>query len=538
MSKAPQIPGMLSLPERIFQRPDLALVATGSLSCIRSLYQEAVRLEKTHQFFPCIQPAQAYAAGQNGLGLAKTLRQVLTIPEVGGVIIYASCLDVLSQTDFDSIIEGLENPRSVPIRVLLRGPMVKRYRRPREDLERMLAEIPERGTAIPREKRWFPPPRPDFYFVSSALQYMPAMPVLLTAGGCGGDPESDSGGRPDYRLGHTRFNDIQLTLGAEATAAAAVIEEATAQPEVHRDRKVYLLSSAVPTFAGLDRSAVGDAVSRKGFSVQDLGCDGFTAGEPALARALTTLTDLSAPGPAQPGKVDILGYCGAVLGKEALLAHGLEHLLKCGFDAGFWGAEGRQTNAAQLNWVVSASGLPQAEKLKKALGIPYLAGIPVGAKQMRLWRQTVNSILGHEEQLQQMPLGTPLLQGKRALVMGEPLLIQSIGRYLTDEQGCDHVTLAVYAPRPEQRQFYRRLFPQGTYSFFESPQELRALTQNADLLLGDPEFDLGLLPLVPIPDPQVSGNRYAHIPYEIFGKKGAAWIAENIKTIFYKGETV
>lgn len=158
MSKAPQIPGMLSLPERIFQRPDLALVATGSLSCIRSLYQEAVRLEKTHQFFPCIQPAQAYAAGQNGLGLAKTLRQVLTIPEVGGVIIYASCLDVLSQTDFDSIIEGLENPRSVPIRVLLRGPMVKRYRRPREDLERMLAEIPERGTAIPREKRWFPPP--------------------------------------------------------------------------------------------------------------------------------------------------------------------------------------------------------------------------------------------------------------------------------------------------------------------------------------------------------------------------------------------
>lgn len=538
MSAEQKTPRMLSLPERIFQRTDLALVATGSLSCIRSLYQEAVRLDKTHQFFPCVQSAQAYAAGQNGAELAGTLQKILTIPELGGIILYASCTDMLCQTDFDGIIGALDNPRSVPVRVLLRGPMVTRYQRPREALEKILSEIPETGNAIPREKRWFPPPRPDFYYVSSVLQYMPAMPVLLTAGGCGGDPEWDSGGRPDYRLGHTRFNDLQLSLGAESVAAAAVAAEAEAQPEAAHSRTVYLLGSAVPAFAGMDRAAIADLAAQKGFSVQNLGCNGFTAGEPALARALTELTALSAPAAVQPGKVDILGYCGAVLGREELLEHGMEHLRKCGFAPGFWGAEGREKGRAQLNWVVSAAGLPQAEKLKKALGIPYLAGIPVGAKQMRLWRQTVNSILGHEEQLQQMPLGTPLLQGKRALVMGEPLLIQSIGRYLTDEQGCDHVTLAVYAPRPEQRQFYRRLFPQGTYSFFESPQELRALTQNADLLLGDPEFDLGVLPLVPIPDPQVSGNRYAHIPYEIFGKKGAAWIAENIKTIFYKGETV
>ena len=538
MSAEQQAPRMLSLPERIFQRPDLALVATGSLSCIRSLYQEAVRLDKTHQFFPCIQSAQAYAAGQNGLGLARTLQQILSIPEVSGVIIYASCADVLSQTDFDGIIASLENPRSVPVRVLLRGPMVNRYQRPREALEKILADIPGSGKAIPREKRWFPPPRPDFYYVSSALQYMPAMPVLLTAGGCGGDPESDSGGRPDYRLGHTRFNDIQLTLGAESIAAAAVIAESEAQPEEHRDRTVYLLGSAVPTFAGLDRENVADAVSQKGFSVRNLGCDGFSAGEPALAQALVTLTELSAPEPVRPGTVDILGYCGAVLGSEGLLAHGMEHLQKCGFDAGFWGAEGRPAGQAQMNWVVSALGLPQAEKLKKERGIPYVAGIPVGAKQMLGWRDAVNRIMGHEEHLPQMVPEAPLLQGKRAVVIGEPLLAQNIGRYLAEAHGCSQVTLAVYAPRPEQRRFCRQILPQGAFEFFGTPQELRSLTQNADLLLGDPEFDLGGPPLLPIPDPQVSGDRYASIPYQIFGKKGAAWIAENIKNIFYKGETV
>lgn len=538
MSAEQKTPRMLSLPERIFQRTDLALVATGSLSCIRSLYQEAVRLDKTHQFFPCVQSAQAYAAGQNGAELAGTLQKILTIPELGGIILYASCTDMLCQTDFDGIIGALDNPRSVPVRVLLRGPMVTRYQRPREALEKILSEIPETGNAIPREKRWFPPPRPDFYYVSSVLQYMPAMPVLLTAGGCGGDPEWDSGGRPDYRLGHTRFNDLQLSLGAESVAAAAVAAEAEAQPEAAHSRTVYLLGSAVPAFAGMDRAAIADLAAQKGFSVQNLGCNGFTAGEPALARALTELTALSAPAAVQPGKVDILGYCGAVLGREELLEHGMEHLRKCGFAPGFWGAEGREKGRAQLNWVVSAAGLPQAEKLEKEYGIPYLAGIPVGAQQMLRWREAVNRHMHHDEILPRMAMEAPLLRGRKAVAIGEPLLITGIGRYLSEELGCDRVTLAVYAPRPEQRQFFRHVLPRSTLEFFDTPQALHALTAGADLILGDPEFDLGDLPLIPIPDPQVSGTRYAHIPYRIFGKKGAAWIVENIKNIFYKGETV
>ena len=526
---------MLSLPERIFQRPDLALVATGSLSCIRSLYQEAVRLDKTHQFFPCIQPAQAYAAGMQGKALVQTLHRVLSVPGVGGIILYASCADVLSKTDFPGIIAGLDNPASVPIHVLLRGPMVNRYARPREALEKILAETPLSGGEIPRKKWSFPPPRPDFYYVSSALQYMNAMPVLLTAGGCGGDPESDSGGLPEYRLGHTRFNDIQASLGAEPIAAACAAAEA--QEQGRPGSTVCLLGSAVPTFLGMDRERIAREVATKGWEVRNLGCDGFTPGPAGLAQALETMLQYQTAGAPQPGRVDILGYCGAVLGDAEKLAHGMEHLRKCGFQPGFFGQPDRMSGNAQLNWVVSAAGLPLAERMQRERGIPYVAGIPVGAHQMRQWRQRINEIMGHAEVLPpEAPAEQPLLPGKRALLVGEPLLTACIGDYLRQSLGCKEVLLGVYAPVVSLQQFYRRVCPDLPLCFFAHPEEFRALSRDADWILADPEFDLGEHPMTYLPDPQVSGARYQQIPYSIFGKKGAAWIAENIKAIF-KGET-
>ena len=38
------------------------------------------------------------------------------------------------------------------------GGRIDNGERPREALEKILSEIPETGNAIPREKRWFPPP--------------------------------------------------------------------------------------------------------------------------------------------------------------------------------------------------------------------------------------------------------------------------------------------------------------------------------------------------------------------------------------------
>ena len=144
-------PKMLSLPERILQRPDLALVGTGSLSCIRALYLEAARLGKTHQFFPCLQTAESYATGENGAQLGTFLNEVLKTPGLGGILVYASCADILSQTDFESIFQGLDNPRKIPVRALLR--FCGRNRRRKRTQRQLPAQIRPRILIRKRTQR-------------------------------------------------------------------------------------------------------------------------------------------------------------------------------------------------------------------------------------------------------------------------------------------------------------------------------------------------------------------------------------------------
>ncbi len=532
-------PKMLSLPERILQRPDIALVGTGSLSCIRALYLEALRVGKLHQFFPCIQSAQAYAAGTNAQGLEAFLNRVLETPGLGGIIVYASCTEILNQTDFDGIFKRLSNPNRIPVHVLLRGPMVKRYQMPGQVLGKILSGIPETGEKLPEEIRFFPPPAPDFQFVSSAIQTMDLLPFLLTAGGCGGALECIGLPKRDYLLCHSRFTDLQVAMGAEAAAAECVAQAFREQLPATRRGAVGLMGSAVPAFTGMDRARIAGT---GGVPLVDLGCDGFTPGIPGLADALVLLARQALRGAPQMQEdlVEILGYCGDTLGSPDKLAHGMEHLEKRGLRCRFWGREGFDENrVGKLNWVVSAAGLPLAQWLEKRFGTPYLAGIPFGPEQMLSWRRQVNQATDRDDELLSRISSRekPILAGKRVLLIGDPLLTTGIGRYLVEELGCKGAVLAVYAPMQAQKDFYRRYFPEQDLRSFGTPEELRTLSEDTQLVIGDPVFDMGEKPMVHLPDPQVSGGRFVDENYRIFGKKGSSWLVENIKTIF-KGERV
>ena len=114
----------MTLPERIWQRGDLLLAAAGSLACVRTLYLRAAELGKLHQFLPCPLTRADYAAGQAAEHLAARLREAARRPGVGGVVLYASCAEVLTQCDLEQVAEQA----GLPVRILLRGPLVARTR--------------------------------------------------------------------------------------------------------------------------------------------------------------------------------------------------------------------------------------------------------------------------------------------------------------------------------------------------------------------------------------------------------------------------
>ena len=206
---------MLSLPEIILSRDDVALVGTGSLSCIRALYISARDFGKAHQFFPCITPAEEYATGENGLRLEACLNRVLKVPGVGGIIVYASCMDVLNQTDFETVFSHLDNAENIPVEVLYRGPMAKRYMKPTEQLKEIFSSMPETGKKISPAYEALPPIGPDFNCISSALQYMDSYPFLITPGGCAGGVEEFGAADKKYLLKNSRLSDVQVSLGCE-----------------------------------------------------------------------------------------------------------------------------------------------------------------------------------------------------------------------------------------------------------------------------------------------------------------------------------
>ena len=213
----------MTLPERIWQRGDLLLAAAGSLACVRTLYLRAAELGKLHQFLPCPLTRADYAAGQAAEHLAARLREAARRPGVGGVVLYASCAEVLTQCDLEQVAEQA----GLPVRILLRGPLVARTRNAVAELEQILSTFPPPVGEIPRGSAPLPVLPPDFSGVASLLQSWDAYPFLLTAGGCTGWHLPDCGQHPcryaAYKQPQYAVSSELLVAGGRAAAARWIL---------------------------------------------------------------------------------------------------------------------------------------------------------------------------------------------------------------------------------------------------------------------------------------------------------------------------
>ena len=539
---------MLSLPEIILSRDDVALVGTGSLSCIRALYISARDFGKAHQFFPCITPAEEYATGENGLRLEACLNRVLKVPGVGGIIVYASCMDVLNQTDFETVFSHLDNAENIPVEVLYRGPMAKRYMKPTEQLKEIFSSMPETGKKISPAYEALPPIGPDFNCISSALQYMDSYPFLITPGGCAGGVEEFGAADKKYLLKNSRLSDVQVSLGCEKAIKNCIAEDYhdtySGSSSSKRRTLACLMGSAVPAFTGMDCDSIANELTDSGVPAVYLPSDGFTPGSAGFSKAMLALCRAKVRKSTEKdaGRINILGYCSALLGREDKLAHGIEHLNRLGLTCTVWGrGDIEHTSEACLNWVVSAAGLQLAKLMKNEFGIPYISGIPVGEHAVLSWQEQIKKLVnaGNEDFSFCEP-SEPFTTEKqpKILIIHEPMLMGSIRSFFKEELGYTDVTLAVYAPLPNLRKFYGSVCGDLPLRYFSSAEELLELGAGANYVIADPVYGKYFTgsAFIPLPDPQISGEQYLDMPYEIFGKKGAAYLSGEIKK--HNGETL
>lgn len=263
------------LPDRIWEKQGIAIVAPGTLACTYALKKRAHVLGKEDWLFTCSITEREYSLGKQGRKISETIELALKKQGIRGIIVYASCMEVLTQWTLEEIREKIKNPDHIPIEILYRGPLAKRKKAPGEVLE----DIWKRWGIKDREEISFlktecatkenTEEMPDFQAVVEALENRECDILLITPGGCKSALTLKRKDNCLQEIKSTRFSDVFVSKGDWEGAAKEIFQNF---PE---NRPLFLLGSAVPKAIGLDLQELASRLEKMGKSVEVINCTGF-----------------------------------------------------------------------------------------------------------------------------------------------------------------------------------------------------------------------------------------------------------------------
>lgn len=261
--------GNMGVLQEILTQKDIGLVAVGSMACINSIENAAKELNATDRIYVKGLSAKEYALGKNSYFIRNLVEQALQNFQVKGVIVYCSCLEVLTNLYENDVLDNLENELNIPIEFLYRGPLVKRKLVPRLSLNAIW-------------KKWGIVPKPvrviqdytDNYdcsvdFKEAIVKHKGRESiVLITPGGCSSCLKNIPN-IENLKVFYTRFDDIFLS-SVEPMQFVNALEE-----YFQKDEPLLLLGTAVVKVIGISLQEICDKLSQDGYSARCIETDGF-----------------------------------------------------------------------------------------------------------------------------------------------------------------------------------------------------------------------------------------------------------------------
>lgn len=279
------------------------------------------------------------------------------------------------------------------------------------------------------------------------------------------------------------------------------------------------------------------------FMVPTAGSEPYPEG---AAKAFLALAGkfMRAPKPDAPRRgVNVLGAIHLSCGKEEHIQPVLDAIEAAGmplvavFSAPRPGEEDplaaiRRAPEAELNVVVSTSGIPLAEFMHAAYGTPYVVGMPVGLRG----RDEFLALLRRESAPAQIAAARPAR--RHAVVVGEPVLSHGIRRCLQADFGVPRVDVvsvlpdaALFAPG---KGCLGVMAERGAHDVCTDDEAAIAALLNdpdVDCVVADPCYaallDHGSL-FVPMPHIAMSARLNWDMPYEYALEKGHEYLAAKL----------
>lgn len=252
----------------IFSQKNINLVAVGSLPCVITLENRARQFGAENRVFVRGLSAKDYALGKNTKHLQELLNKALQKSETKGIIVYCSCIDVLTNFSEAEVMDGLINEQNIPIEFLYRGPLVKR-KKPVGIALKSIWEKWQIALEPLKEIKELSQASVDVDFAKAILASSKEENILLVSpGGCASCLRNLLG-IENRKVFSTHFDDIALT-SFETKYLVEAIENFFS-----KDEPLLLLGSAVVKVVGISLEDVCNELCIRGYSAGYLHTDGF-----------------------------------------------------------------------------------------------------------------------------------------------------------------------------------------------------------------------------------------------------------------------
>ena len=529
------------LPEIIFQTDDIVLVGAGSFSCVRALYKTAVKQRALGRFLYRVITPEQYAMGQAEEIIRDLIDEALKRTNAGGIIYYASCMDVVSRIDFQKIKKKLCNPDQIPVEVLYRGPMVRRYLDSNKKLTELLMQIPVSKESLRNRGCDLPPVMPDFEAVCGVLQSWKVYRFLISSGGCDGCISGTGERDQEYRVTKSRVDDLQIAVGCEPFIENGIIWDY--QNKGCKDL-VCIAGAGLPKLIGFDYGRIEKRMKKEKIDCIMMKTDGFHFAQQGIGDMYLSLFQKFEHIESKKNcAIGILGaHCFASLQKDEV-EESISSMKKLGYEV-IWPEKNELEQIVNLknavcNWVTASEGIPIAKYLYRKYNVPYMIGIPSGKKMLSEWQKYFKETRWEEVQIAKSRQS----KKKKVLLIGDPAVTWGIARYLTETDSVE-IIFAVYTQLASSRRWYTETL-QGTeehwlggenpvkkIKYFRDREELKFLIDKADIIFGENLLRMAFMEeaicrkkWTDLPAPILNcGIRTDKYEYHLFGTKGARWI--------------
>ena len=511
--------------DRLWARRDLVVVAAGALICFRSIYRRALQIGALGRFRYAAVRAEDYVLGTAEETLRDAVRDVAHLPGVRVVVVYLSCLDILTRPDFADIECTLSAETGCIVRCFFRGPLAKADGIRHKTAEELLAALPPEDGAVTASAP-LPPPMSDTAGVSDFLREEGAAHILVTPSGCRNAlarmdlmPE-----RSDVYALIPQAEDY--IFGMEETAAA----ETGMLAAEGTYRTVHLLSSPVPAFMAMEAAPVLQAAEEQGCRACASPTDGFHDAVHGAAAASLRLVQAAANGWRESGRtVLILGYSPLLFGDMAQLDAPTAFLTAYGCDVRIAGRDALIERPA-LVWLVSAAGVSAAAWLHREYDVPIVRSLPLWDAGRTAWRAELAAVLGLPIQGACVEQTAGDVRADKILIIADPIAATAID-HLLHAYGFCNIRCAAYAWDEETAALYRQAAAGADVLVFRTAAELQSAWDAADAVVADPALlsAMGEKRIVPLPSGLLSGRDAAGERSGVLGADFAAILSAFLK---------